>query len=58
MHKKLDILMKAISHFYSKPSTEISTDSKPWADVKFITENGEDLTEHKKNCTINLVVWK
>lgn len=41
--------MKAMSHFYAKPSTEISIDSKPWADVKFITDIGEeDLSEEKK----------
>ena len=39
--------MKAMSHFYSKPSTEISIDSKPW-DVKYITDDGEDLPEEEK----------
>ena len=48
-YKKFDVRMKAMSHFYSKPSTEISIDSKPWVDVKFITDIGEeDLSEEKK----------
>lgn len=48
-YKKFEVRMKAMSHFYSKPSTEISIDSKPWAGVKFITDIGEeDLSEEKK----------
>ena len=47
-YKKFDVRMKAMSHFYSKPSTEIQIDSKPWADLKFITEDGEDLPEEEK----------
>lgn len=31
-YKKFDVRMKAMSHFYSKPSTEIQLESKPWAD--------------------------
>ena len=46
-YKKFDVRMKAMSHFYSKPSTEISIDSKPW-DVKYITDDGEDLSEEEK----------
>ena len=47
-YKKFDVRMKAMSHFYSKPSTEISIDSNPWLDVKFITDDGEDLTMKQK----------
>jgi len=47
-YKKFDVRMKAMSHFYSKPSTEIQIESKPWADLKFITEDGEDLSEEEK----------
>ena len=48
-YKKFDVRMKAMSHFYSKPTTEIQIESKPWANVKFITDVGEeDLSEEKK----------
>jgi len=47
-YKKFDVRMKAMNHFYSKPSTEIQIESKPWADLKFITEDGEDLPEEEK----------
>ena len=48
-YKKFDIRMKAMNHFYSKPSTEIHIDSKPWADQKFILDIGEeDLSEEEK----------
>ena len=48
-YKKFDIRMKAMSHFYSKPSQEIAIESKPWANQKFIVGIGEeDLSEEKK----------
>ncbi len=47
-YKKFDVRMKAMNHFYSKPSTEIQIELKPWADLKFITEDGEDLPEEEK----------
>jgi len=47
-YKKFDVRMKAMNHFYSKPSTEIQLESKPWADLKFITDDGEDLPEEEK----------
>ena len=47
-YKKFDVRMKAMSFFYSKPTTEIQIESKPWADLKFITEDGEDLPEEEK----------
>ena len=40
--------MKAMSHFYSKPSTDIQIESKPWADLKLITDDGEDLLGEEK----------
>ena len=48
-YKKFDVRMKAMNHFYSKPSTEIQIESKPWADLKFIRDVGEeDLSEEEK----------
>jgi len=48
-YKKFDIRMKAMNHFYSKPTTEIQIESKPWADQKFILDIGEeDLSEEEK----------
>ena len=48
-YKKFDIRMKAMNHFYSKPTTEIQIESKPWADLKFIRDVGEeDLSEEEK----------
>ena len=48
-YKKFDVRMKAMSHFYSKPSQEIAIESKPWADQNFILDIGEeDLPEEKK----------
>ena len=47
-YKKFDVRMKAMNHFYSKPTTEIQIESKPWADLKFITDDGEDLPEEEK----------
>ena len=39
-YKKFDVRMKAMSFFYSKPSTEIQIESKPWANQKFILDIG------------------
>ena len=47
-YKKFDISMKAMSHFYSKPSTEIQLESKPWAELKYITDDGEDMPDEEK----------
>ena len=49
-YKKFDVRMKAMSHFYSKPSQEIAIDSKPpYADIQFIRDVGEeDLTMEQK----------
>tara|TARA_R110002050_G_scaffold185318_3_gene319314 strand:+ start:543 stop:932 length:390 start_codon:yes stop_codon:yes gene_type:complete len=48
-YKKFDVRMKAMSFFYSKPSTEIQIESKPWANQKFILDIGEeDLSEEEK----------
>ena len=41
-YKKFDVRMKAMSFFYSKPTIEMTVESKPWANVKFITDVGED----------------
>ena len=50
--------MKAMNHFYSNPSTDIQIESKPWADLKFITDDGEDLPEEEKNMILKLVLVK
>ena len=48
-YKKFDVRMKAMSHFYSKPSQKIAIETKPCADQKFILDIGEeDLSEEKK----------
>tara|TARA_X000000950_G_scaffold15059_1_gene16300 strand:- start:1379 stop:1732 length:354 start_codon:yes stop_codon:yes gene_type:complete len=47
-YKKFDVRMKAMSFFYSRPTVEMAIESKPWADIKFITDNGEDLSEEEK----------
>ena len=48
-YKKFDVRMKAMSFFYSRPTIDMTVESKPWADVNFITEFGEeDLSEQKK----------
>jgi len=47
-YKKFDVRMKAMSFFYSKPSIEMTVESKPWKDVGFITDDGEDLPEAEK----------
>ena len=47
-YKKFDVRMKAMSFFYSRPAIDMTIDSKPWADVKFITDVGEeDLSEEE-----------
>ena len=48
-YKKFDVRMKAMSFFYSKPSIEMVVESKPWKDIGFITDVGEeDLPEEEK----------
>ena len=47
-YKKFDVRMKAMSFFYSRPTVEMAIESKPWADIKFITDDGEDLSEEEK----------
>ena len=48
-YKKFDVRMKAMSFFYSKPSIEMTVESKPWKDIGFITDVGEeDLPEEEK----------
>ena len=37
-----------MSFFYSRPAIDMTIESKPWADVKFITDDGEDLSEEEK----------
>ena len=47
--KKYDIRMKAMSFFYSRPAVDMNIDTKPpYADIKFITDDGEDLTMEQK----------
>ena len=47
-YKKFDVRMKAMSFFYSRPAIDMTVESKPWADLKFITEDGKDLPEEEK----------
>ena len=48
-YKKFDVRMKAMSFFYSKPSIEMVVESKPWKDIGFIRDVGEeDLSEEEK----------
>ena len=47
-YKKFDVRMKAMSFFYSKPTIDMTVESKPWKDVGFITDDGEDLPEAEK----------
>ena len=48
-YKKFDVRMKAMSFFYSRPAVDMNIDTKPpYADIKFITDDGEDLSEEKK----------
>ena len=44
-YKKFDVRMKAKFFFCSRPAIDMAVESKPYADVKFITDIGEeDLT--------------
>ena len=48
-YKKFDVRMKAMSFLYSRPAVEMSKDTKPpYADEKFITDDGEDLPDDEK----------
>ena len=48
-YKKFDVRMKAMSFFYSRPAVYMNIDTKPpYADIKFITDDGEDLTMEQK----------
>ena len=48
-YKKFDVRMKAMSFFYSRPAIDMTVESKPWANVGFITDVGEeDLSEEEK----------
>ena len=48
-YKKFDVRMKEMSFFYSRPTIDMTVESKPWANVKFITDVGEkDLSEEEK----------
>ena len=48
-YKKFDVRMKAMSFFYSRPTIDMTVESKPWANVGFITDVGEeDLSEEEK----------
>ena len=41
--------MKAMSFFYSRPAIDMTVESKPWPNVGFITDIGEeDLSEEEK----------
>ena len=47
-YKKFDVRMKAMSFFYIRPAIDMTVESKPWANVGFITDDGEDLPEEAK----------
>ena len=48
-YKKYYVRMKAMSFFYSRPAIDITVELKPWANVGFITDIGEeDLSEEEK----------
>ena len=47
-YKKFDVRMKAMSFFCSRPAIDMTVESKPWANVGFITDDGEDLPEDEK----------
>ena len=47
-HKKFDIRMKAMSFFYSRPTTEIVLESKPWLKHKIIGPDGKDVSDEIK----------
>ena len=48
-YKKFDVRMKAMSFFYSRPAIDMTVESKPWPNVGFITDIGEeDLSEEEK----------
>ena len=50
--------MKTMSFFYIRPAVDMNIDTKPpYTDIKFITDDGEDLTmEQKKEIlAINMV---
>jgi len=40
--KKMDIRMKAMSFFYSRPTMEIEVESKRYLEVEYITDIGHD----------------
>jgi hypothetical protein len=40
--KKMDIRMKAMSFFYSRPTMEIELESKKYLEIEYITDIGHD----------------
>jgi len=47
-YKKFDVRMKAMSFFYSRPTTEIVLESKPWLKHKIIGPDGKDVSDEIK----------
>ena len=46
--KRMDICMRAMPYFYSRPTLEMSIDNKPWLDIEFIENEGEEIPDEKK----------
>ena len=47
-YKKFDIRMKAMNHFYSKPSIDVVVDNANYLDQEFIVGAGEVVTDEQK----------
>ena len=48
-YKNFDIRMKAMSFFYSRPTTEIALESKPWLKHKIMCPDGKDVSDEIKD---------
>ena len=46
--KKMDIRMKGMSFFYSRPTMEIEVENKRYLEIEYITEDGEPATLEQK----------
>ena len=46
--KKMDIRMKAMSFFYSRPAVEIEVENTRYLEIEYITDIGEEVTDEQK----------
>ena len=46
--KRLDISMKAMSFFYSRPAMEIEVENTKYMEIEYITDIGEEVTDEQK----------